>query len=215
MGYTKMTSDRPVLTERQREILAFLTERAYSDAGIPSLREIMERFGFSSPSTVSDHLDALEKKGVIIRQPGRSRNIILSHRGRQIARESAMLSIPFYGSIPAGMPSDAEQGADRCIAIDPDTIQLPRNARTFALQVRGESMIGAGIFDKDIAIFEFAEPRNRDIVAALIDGETTLKRYIVQRGRPFLKAENPAFPDLIPAQELVIQGVLRTLIRNF
>ena len=58
-----------------------------------------------------------------------------------------------------------------------------------------------------------AEPRNRDIVEALIDGDVTLKRYIVQRGRPFLRAENPKYPDLIPAQELVIQGVFRALIR--
>jgi repressor LexA len=61
---------------------------------------------------------------------------------------------------------------------------------------------------------EFCEPRSGDIVAALIDGETTLKRYLVQRGKPFLRAENPKYPDLIPAQELVIQGVFRALIRT-
>jgi repressor LexA len=82
------------------------------------------------------------------------------------------------------------------------------------LQVRGDSMVGAGILDKDIVILELAEPRNRDIVAALIDGETTLKRYLVQKGRPFLRAENPAYQDLIPARELVIQGVLRALVRT-
>jgi repressor LexA len=62
-------------------------------------------------------------------------------------------------------------------------------------------------------ILEFKEPRNKDIVAALIDGETTLKRYVVQRGKPFLRAENPKYPDLIPAQELVIQGVMIALFR--
>lgn len=74
-------------------------------------------------------------------------------------------------------------------------------------------MSNAGINDGDIVILEFKEPRNRDIVAALIDGESTLKRYVVQRGRAYLKAENPDYPIFIPAQELVIQGVLVMVIR--
>ena len=74
-------------------------------------------------------------------------------------------------------------------------------------------MIGAGILSGDVVVLEFREPCNGEIVAALIDGETTLKRYVVQRGKPFLKAENPRFKDLIPAQELVIQGVQIALLR--
>ena len=74
-------------------------------------------------------------------------------------------------------------------------------------------MIGAGILDRDMVIMELAEPRNGEIVAALIDGYVTLKRYLVQKGKPFLRAENPKYPDLIPAHELVIQGVFRALIR--
>jgi len=116
--------------------------------------------------------------------------------------------------IPAGMPEGQEQESDRCITVDPATIRLPRNAKTFALEVRGDSMIGAGILDRDIVILEHAEPRNRDIVAALIDGDVTLKRYLVEKGNPFLRAENPLYPDLIPAQELLIQGVFRALIRT-
>jgi repressor LexA len=75
-------------------------------------------------------------------------------------------------------------------------------------------MKDAAIVDGDVVIMEFCEPRSGDIAAALIDGETTLKRYLVQRGKPFLRAENPKYPDLIPAQELVIQGVFRALIRT-
>ena len=74
-------------------------------------------------------------------------------------------------------------------------------------------MVGAGIFDRDIVIMEMAEPRNRDIVAALVDGDVTLKRFMIEKGRSFLKAENPKYLDIIPAQELVIQGVFRALIR--
>lgn len=206
------------LTERQAEILAFIRSRVDGGAGAPSLREIMEHFGLGSPATVSDHLAALERKGAIRREPGRSRNILLAGGGaagsRVMRGDSAIVEIPLYGMIPAGWPEGSEQEPERCIAVDPDTIRLPRNARTFALQVRGDSMTGAGILDKDVVIMELAEPRNRDIVAALIDGETTLKRYLVQKGRPFLRAENPAYPDLIPARELVIQGVLRALVRT-
>lgn len=123
------------------------------------------------------------------------------------------MEIPLYGMIPAGIPEGQEQQSDRCITVDPESIQLPRNARTFALEVRGDSMVGAGILNKDVVIMELAQPRHRDIVAALIDGDVTLKRYLVESGRPFLRAENPDYPDLIPAQELVIQGVFRALIR--
>jgi repressor LexA len=85
--------------------------------------------------------------------------------------------------------------------VDVNTLGIPRSAKSFALKVRGESMIGALIGDGDLVILEIREPRPRDIVAALIDGETTLKRYLLtRRSQPFLKAENPEFPDLIPAQ---------------
>lgn len=177
------------------------------------MREIMARFGFSSPATVASHLDLMEKKGAIRREAGRSRNIILpDHGGRKSRLE--LLEVPLYGMIPAGIPEGQEQDVDRCITVDPETIKIPRNAKTFALEVRGDSMIGAGILNRDVVILEHAEPRNRDIVAALIDGEVTLKRYLVEGGIPFLRAENPLYPDLIPARELLIQGVFRALIRT-
>lgn len=198
------------LTPRQSEILSFIREGAEERGVIPSVREIMARFGFTSPATVASHLDLLEKKGVIGREPGRSRNIIL----KDFAPRPKLLEVPLYGMIPAGIPEGQEQQSDRCITVDPCSIRLPRNARTFALEVRGDSMIGAGILERDVVILEHAEPRNRDIVAALIDGDVTLKRYLVEKGVPFLRAENPLYPDLIPARELVIQGVFRALIRT-
>jgi len=198
------------LTPRQTEILTFIRECAEERGGIPSVREIMARFGFSSPATVAGHLDLLEKKGVIRRESGRSRNIIL----KDFTPRPELLEVPLYGMIPAGIPEGQEQQSDRCITVDPGSIRLPRNARTFALEVRGDSMIGAGILDRDVVILEHAQPRNRDIVAALIDGDVTLKRYLVEKGSPFLRAENPLYPDLIPARELVIQGVFRALIRT-
>ena len=201
------------LTTRQSEILSFIRESAEEQRGVPSIREIMARFGFASPATVASHLDLLEKKGAIRREAGRSRNIILSDLKNRSSRPQ-LLEVPLYGMIPAGIPEGQEQESDRCIMVDPETIRLPRNAKTFALEVRGDSMIGAGILERDVVILEHAAPRNRDIVAALIDGEVTLKRYLVDNGSPFLRAENPRYPDLIPARELVIQGVFRALIRT-
>jgi repressor LexA len=205
------------LTPRQSEILSFICECAEERGGVPSLREIMERFGFTSTATVASHLELLEKKGAIRRQPGRSRNIILEdvipRKNDFHHSKEGMMEVPVYGMIPAGVPEGQEQEVDRCISVDPETLRIPRTAKTFALEVRGDSMIGAGILNRDLVIMEFAEPRHRDIVAALIDGDVTLKRYLIESGRPFLRAENPLYPDLIPARELVIQGVFRALIR--
>ena len=198
------------LTLRQSEILSFIRESAEEQGGVPSIREIMAQFGFTSPATVASHLDLLQKKGAIRREAGRSRNIILP----DWKARPQLLEVPLYGMIPAGIPEGQEQQSDRCITVDPESIRLPRNARTFALEVRGDSMIGAGILKRDVVILEHADPRNRDIVAALIDGSVTLKRYLIEKGNPFLRAENPLYPDLIPAHELVIQGVFRALIRT-
>lgn len=206
-----MKSSRP-LTSRQEQILSFIRSCLEKNGSPPSLREIMEHFGFASPATVNGHLRLLEQKGALHRVSGQARNIRLS-TDFPVAEHATHHRIPVLGTIPAGLPEGREQSSERCISVDPDTIELPRSARTFALEIRGDSMVGAGIFDRDIVIMELAEPRHRDIVAALIDGDVTLKRFLMQRGRPFLRAENPKYPDLIPAQELVIQGVFRALIR--
>lgn len=129
------------------------------------------------------------------------------------ARSWIRHQIPLLGSIIAGKPDAADGRIDGCIDIDPTTLRLPKNARTFALKVRGDSMRNAAILEGDIVIMEFREAKHGDIVAALIDGETTLKRFIVQNGVPYLRASNPKYPDLIPARELVIQGVLIALLR--
>jgi SOS-response transcriptional repressor LexA len=121
--------------------------------------------------------------------------------------------VPLLGSIIAGRPELQEGRMEGCIDIDPTTLRLPKNARTFALKVRGDSMRNAAILEGDVVIMEFREAKHGDIVAALIDGETTLKRFILQNGVPYLRASNPKYPDLIPARELVIQGVLIALLR--
>jgi repressor LexA len=101
------------------------------------------------------------------------------------------------------------------VSLDMRSANISKSGRTFALRVRGDSMIDAHIVDGDIVILEDRKDvQSGDIVAALIDGETTLKRYVTEHGRPYLKAENPRFPNLTPARELRIQGVMVSLVRK-
>lgn len=198
------------LTIRQQEILDYLRTSQRTTGVMPSTREIQHYFGFASQTAAMSHLRALERKGAIQRLPGKARAVIFPDE----LDRGEIFDIPIYGSIAAGMSQDVEQERQGCISIDISALGIPRHAKTFALKVHGNSMIDAHICHGDTVILEFREPRRGDIVAALIDGETTLKRYLLDRGRPFLRAENPDFPDLIPAQELVIQGVLVALLRH-
>ncbi len=199
----------PPLTARQQQVLDFIHTHQRQQGISPSLREIQAHFGFASPFAVQRHVDALAEKGALQRLAGKARGFLhpAHHPG------SAHVSVPLYGVIPAGLPVDAEQQADRRISVDAASLGVPANARLFALLVQGDSMIGAHIVENDIVFLTPREPRPRDIVAALIDGESTLKRFLVQRGRALLRAENPRYPDLLPATELVIQGVMVGLLR--
>jgi repressor LexA len=205
-----IASQADALTERQTQLLDFLRDYQRDNGVMPSTREIQRHFGFASQTAAMSHLRALEKKGVIQRHAGKARAVVFPGDLNRIE----MVNIPVYGHIPAGFAVDAEQESQGCITVDINTLGVPRNARTFALKVRGDSMTGAHIIAGDFVVLEVREPQPKDIVAALIDGETTLKRYIVRNGLAYLKAENPDYPDLIPVQELVIQGVMVALIRH-
>ena len=199
-----------MLTERQQQLLDFLKSEHASTGIMPSTREIQEHFGFASQTAAVSHLRALERKGIIQRQSGKARALSLV----EDLERGQIVDIPLYGSIAAGMAEETEQEVQRCVSVDLQSLGISTRAQTFALKVRGDSMIDAHVLDGDCVIMEHREPRTRDIVAALIDGETTLKRYLVKNRRPFLRAENENFPDLIPARELVIQGVMVGLLRN-
>ena len=113
--------------------------------------------------------------------------------------------------VAAGWP---EAMGDGCTALDPGLV-LRATPRSFVLRVRGQSMLGAGIGDGDVVVGEFTpEARPGAIVVALIDGESTLKRLVMHQGQPHLAAENPNWPDLTPLSELVIQGVVHTVVRR-
>jgi repressor LexA len=198
-----------MLTERQRSVLDFI-QREQREKGItPSTREIQNHFGFASQTSVMQYIAALERKGFLDRHARKARALITP------AMKVRITDIPIYGQIPAGMSALTEQTVEGHVSLDARSANVQKNRGTFALRVRGDSMVGAHIVDGDIVILEDAKDvHDGDIVAALIDGETTLKRYVVERGRPYLKAENPRYPDLVPARELKIQGVMVSLVRK-
>jgi repressor LexA len=126
-----------------------------------------------------------------------------------------VVHIPVYGTIPAGFAQDRLEEANGCISVDVRTLGVRPTAQIFALHVRGDSMIGKGILDGDYAVVERGRtPNAGDVVAALIDNESTLKTFISHKGGPALRAENPRYPKLIPAHELIVQGVMVALIRQ-
>jgi repressor LexA len=201
------------LTKRQRQVLDFIQSMRRSAETTPTLREIAAHFGFRSSRAAADHLEALKRKGFLQSEPGKARALRVTSPLAKL--RGSIVDIPLYGSIPAGIPQAREQEAEGCISVDVETVGYKPTRNAFALRVTGDSMIGRHILNGDFVVLEHGpEPRSGQIVAALIDGASTLKTFVVKGGKPYLKAENPKYSDLIPAQELMIQGVLKALIRR-
>ena len=198
-----------MLTERQRGILEFIQTEQREKGITPSTREIQHHFGFASQTSVMQYIATLERKGFLDRHARKARALITP------VQKVRITDIPIYGQIPAGMATLTEQTVEGHVSLDTRSVNASKNGKTFALRVRGDSMIDAHILDGDIVILEDRKDvQSGDIVAALIDGETTLKRYVTEHGRPYLKAENPLYPNLVPARELRIQGVMVSLVRK-
>ena len=201
------------LTSRQQQVLAFVQAALQNGRPAPTLREIAAHFGFSSSRAAADHLDALKRKGLLHSDPRKARALRLRSPLQKMRK--AVVDIPLLGSIPAGFADPREQEIRRCVSVDVQSLGLKPNRQTFALEARGDSMIGRHILDGDIVILEQGRtPRPGDVVAALIDRESTLKTFVQTKGKPCLQAENPRYPKLIPAEELIIQGVMVGLVRR-
>jgi repressor LexA len=202
------------LTKKQESIRKFIQDELTKGRSCPSRREIASHFSFKSHNAVNCHLNALIQKGVLIAEEGKVRALRLAENFSEVKR-SVVAEIPLFGSIPAGFGDETEQEPEGCVRVDITTIGFKPTRNTFCLRVKGDSMIGKHICDGDIVILEHGpEPRHGQIVAALIDRKSTLKTFVKKGNRHFLKAENPAYPNLIPGEELMIQGVYKGLIRK-
>jgi len=211
------------LTTRQQEILTFIEHYEWRNGYWPSIREIQEKFNFKSTNAVMGHLRALEKKDAIERIPGQARTFRI-HRSdgsgsdmNEIPEDATeVVDVPIMGDIAAGYPDRVEpSGEIGRLQVDIASAGYSSRRRSFALQVRGDSMVDAEIYEGDMVVVEPRDPRDGDIVAALIDGETTLKRYMQKAGEPpYLKAENKFYPELYPINELTVQGVAKAVVRS-
>jgi repressor LexA len=206
----------PVLTERQRQILDFLTKYVDAHGYPPTVREIGEAVGLASPSTVHAHLANLERAGLLKRDPTKPRAIEL-YREPKPEPVSDVRKLPLVGEVAAGGPLLAEDNVEEYLAV-PEP--LSKGGEEFLLRVKGDSMINAGILDGDIAVVERAQDaRDGDIVVALAGedetaDEATLKRLFREAdGRVRLQPENDAL-EPIYAQHVQLIGKVIGVFRQ-
>src|SRR5947208_8231086 len=155
-----------MLTRRQKSVLDFIQSEQREKSITPSTREIQKHFRFASQTSVMQYIAALERKGFLNRHARKARALITPMQQIRIT------DVPIYGEIPAGMSTLTEETIEGHVCLDARSANVSKNGRTFALRVRGDSMIGAHIIDGDIVILENRKDvQNGDIVAALIDEE--------------------------------------------
>ena len=197
------------LTDKQQQILedikTAILERGYP----PSVREMCMAVGLSSTSSVHAHLEALEKKGYIKKDPAKPRTIEVMDDTFNLNRRE-IVNIPLLGDVAAGEPIFAAENISNYYPMPVD--MLP-NSETFMLNVKGDSMINAGIFNGDkILVAKQNTAENGEIVVAMVDDSATVKRFYKEKGHFRLKPENDAMDDII-VKDLEILGKVIGLLR--
>lgn len=187
----------PVLTKRQGQIFNFITSSIDGFGYPPSIPEIQDRFSFRSPNAAQDHLKALERKGYISRRPHKSRGIgILVHVASKDNSNDDARTIPIVGEVAAGTPILAEENIEGSLTIDKTLVKT--TAGVFALRVKGDSMIKAGILDRDyVIVYQQPTAENGEIVAVLIEDEATVKRFYKKNNIVRLQPENDLMEPII------------------
>ncbi len=200
----------PSLTDRQKAIYDFLLKTIREKGFAPSIHEIGRQFKIASTNGVSDHLKALEKKGYI-RRVGKRAIEIVNALGKTAL--IATREVPILGKVAAGKPLLSEENIEGVITIPDDM----GSGKTFALQVKGDSMIDAGILDGDrVIVKQQGTAENGEIVCAVINGEVTLKRFFKKDGVITLKAENEKYAPIVVSEgEFRIAGRIVGLLRKF
>ena len=193
---------REQLTDKQQQILEFIKHRILEKGYPPAVREICQAVHLRSTSSVHSHLETLERKGYIRRDPTKPRAIEIIDDDFNLARRE-IVHIPIVGTITAGEPILAVENIEDYFPMQPDFIS---SRDTFMLHVRGESMINAGIMDGDLVIVQ-QQPTadNGDIVVAMIDDSATVKRFYKEDGHYRLQPENDEM-DPILVNEVSIMG---------
>jgi repressor LexA len=197
------------VTERQQQVYDFLVAFLAANGYPPTLQEIAKHLHVSGNLGVLRHLKALEREGLITRNPGSSRSIALVGRS-----EKGSMTLPLVGTVRAGLPQLAREEIEAHIAVDSS---LVKSKDSFLLRVKGDSMIEAHIVEGDLAVVRpQSTAENGEIVVALIDGEATLKRFFRAGDHIRLQPENASLqPIIVPAdtREVIIVGKVTGLCR--
>ena len=185
----------------------FQRKRGYS----PSLADLALAFGVRSKNAVAKVVNILVREGYIEKDPkGRIKIMELTEKGDTSAQP---MMLPLFGPISAGFAAPVEEQAEEMISLD--TYLIGNRSSTFLLRVKGDSMIDAGIYEGDVVVVDRNKtPKLSDIVVGVLDGEFTLKRLKRGKGKYYLQAENPDYPDMYAMDELQVAGVMVGMIRK-
>lgn len=195
------------LTPKQQEIYDYIVQFTREKGYPPSVREIGQAVGLKSPSTVHFHIKGLENAGVLTKAAGKTRAMTLTEEEEGPQRDK----IPLVGNVAAGSPILAEECVEEYLTYDTDGLV----GEHFALKVRGESMLGAGILPGDLVIVHQQQNfRNGDIVVGLFEDEATVKTYHMEKGHLWLLPENPDY-DPIDGQGAQLLGKVVAVIRRY
>jgi repressor LexA len=204
-----------VLTDRQQQVLDYIKDTVNDRGYPPSVREIGDAVGLSSPSTVHSHLNSLVKAGMIKKDPSKPRAImIMDTSDSSKADDRRIRDIPVLGRIAAGTPILA---AEQVEEVMPLPTELVGDGPVFLLEVKGDSMIDAGIHEGDlVAIHSQSDARDGEIVAALIDGEeATVKRLRREGDKVILISENPAYEPMVFTEGVELLGKVVSVLRRY
>lgn len=199
------------ITDRQQEVLSFISTFSKDNSFPPTVREISEHFSISLRA-VQDHIAALQKKGFISIKPKSSRSIRVL-QDDEPTRETFVGRVPVLGAVAAGKPLLSEENLDGYVNLTEPFVRPGKNY--FALRVRGTSMINAGILEGDLAIVEQCSTAvDGQIVVAVLDDAITLKRYYREADRVRLQPENPGFQPIY-CNDLRVVGILSNIVRTY
>ncbi|MFO8065834.1 MAG: transcriptional repressor LexA [Spirochaetia bacterium] len=197
------------ITKRQQEVLTFIKGFVSRHKYPPTIREIATNFGISVKGAY-DHVKAIERKGYIRLNTNRSRTIEILES--EEPDDDSLISIPLLGRVAAGRPLFADENHEGELRLPQE---LLGNKQYFALQIRGDSMEGAGIYSGDVGVFAYQSVAdNGEIVVAMVDEAVTLKRFYKEKNRVRLEAENSAYPSIY-TQDVRLLGKLVHLIRSY
>lgn len=204
-----------MITERQQQVLDYIRSTVVDRGYPPSVREIGDAVGLSSPSSVHAQLNSLVAAGMIKKDPSKPRAIVVVDESpAPAAQDRRMRDVPVLGRIAAGTPILAAEHIDEVM---PLPTELVGEGPVFLLEVKGDSMIGAGIHEGDlVAIHKQDDARDGEIVACLIDGEeATVKRLQRKDGKLYLHSENPAYEPLVFSEGVDLIGKVVSVLRRY